>query len=463
MPNFDCRVPIGRSVFAITLAIFVWIGLATASLAQPIDEALALAYNNNPELNAQRAATRAVDENVAIAKSGYRPSIFGDADYGKDKRKNRNTGLVTSLDPGGFGVSISQTLWDSFRTRNDVESAKAAVFASREVLRNTEQNVLFDAASAYMNVIRDREVVVFRKQSLEFLEELVRSERARFEVGESTRTDVALAESQRAAAQADLNVANALLKTSIGIYRQIIGVDPGKLIAPRGVANLAPRDIPTALNIAYDEHPAILATRYLVDEADWNVKRAESDLLPTVTLEGSLTRGYNRGSDLADNDNATVTARLRVPIYQGGRVSATVRRNKETLGQRRIEVDLTVDEVRSAIISAYSELESARATVQAGIAQERASNLALQGTVEERKVGQRTTLDVLRSQQDVIDAQLTLTDARRNQIVAGYAVLSAIGRLDANTLRLAVVDYDPIEHYEIVKDKWFGLRTPDGR
>lgn len=463
MPNYNGRVSMGNSVFAIILVIPVLMGLTGASLAQPIDEALALAYNNNPTLNAQRAATRAVDEDIAIAKSGYRPSIFGDADYGKDKRKNRNTGLKTSLDPGGFGVTIQQTLWDSFRTRNDVESARAAVYSSREVLRNTEQNVLFDAASSYMNVIRDKEVAVFRKRSLEFLEELVRSERARFEVGESTRTDVALAESQRASAQADLNVTNARVKTSIAVYRQIIGVDPGKLQYPRGVVHLVPKDIRSALNIAYDGHPAILATRFLVDQADWNVKRAESDLLPTITLEGSVARGYNRGSDLGDVDNATVGAFLRVPIYQGGRVSATVRRNKEVLGQRRIEVDLTVDDVRAAAVSAYSQLESARATVQAGIAQERAANLALQGTVEERKVGQRTTLDVLRSQQDVIDAQVTLSDAQRNQIVAGYAVLSAIGRLDADNLRLAVVGYDPIEHYEIVKDKWYGLRTPDGR
>jgi outer membrane protein len=274
---------------------------------------------------------------------------------------------------------------------------------------------------------------------------------------------VALAESQRAAAQAALNFAEARVKTSMAIYRQIIGDDPHQLRTPRGVDYLAPRNIQEALNIAFGEHPAILATQFLVDQADWGVKRAESDLLPTLSLEGTVARGYDRGSDFNDSDSASVIARLRVPIYQGGRVSATVRQRKEVLGQRRIEVDQTVDNVRAAVFSAYSELESAKASVEAGIVQERAAKLGLEGTVEERKVGQRTTLDVLRSQQDVIDAQVTLSTSRRDVIVAGYAVLSAIGRLSPDRLKLAVVDYDPIEHYEIVKDKWFGLRTPDGR
>lgn len=433
----------------------------TAAHAETIDEALALAYSNNPSINAARAETRSIDENVAIAKSGYRPQVIGDAYYGRSW--SETGGVSTDLKPGGFGIALSQTLFDSFKTLNDVEAARAGVYASRETLRNTVQNTLFDGASAYMAVIRDRAIAGYQEQALEFLNELVRSEQARFDVGESTRTDVAQAESQQAAARAQLSLANANLKTSIAIYRQVIGKDPARLQPPRGVVGLIPKHVDSALEIAYAEHPAILATKYLVDQADFQVKSAESDLLPTITLEGRVARDYERAVPDTVTDSASVTARLRVPIYQGGRVSAQVRQNKEVLGQRWIEVDQTVDQVRAATVSAYSQLEAAIAASESNRVQLRAANLALEGTVEERKVGQRTTLDVLNSQQDVINAQIALANAQNDIIVAGYGALSAIGRLDARRLGLAVQHYDPSDHYEVVKDKWFGLRTPDGR
>ena len=158
-----------------------------------------------------------------------------------------------------------------------------------------------------------------------------------------------------------------------------------------------------------------------------------------------------------------MTARLRVPIYQGGRVSAQVRQNKETLGQRRIEVDQARDNVRAAVVSAFSQLEAARSAVEANRTQVSAARLALQGAVEERRVGQRTTLEVLNTQQDVLNAQVALANSERDLIVASYAALSAIGRLDARTLQLQVAHYDPVEHYIAVEDKWYGLRTPDGQ
>ena len=451
-----------RRFLAGTAAAALLAGTPVLAHAETIAEALALAYANNPTINAQRAATRAVDENVPIAKSGMRPTVSASADISKSWSDDSLRG-VTHLTPGGFGIAISQSLFDGFKTRNNVEAARAAVQASRETLRNTEQNVLFDAASAYLDVIRDQAIAGFRAQSLEFLNEQVRSERARFQVGESTRTDVAQAEARQAAAVAQLNAARAQLQSSIAVYRQVIGKEPHKLRGPAGVGNLVPGQLQRALDIAFAEHPAILATKYLVDQADWNVKSSESDLLPRVTLDGSASRRYNSSQHGQITDNAQITATLRVPIYQGGRVSATIRQNKETLGQRWIEVDQTVDSVRAAVVSAYSQLEAAKASVVANQSQLRAAQLALQGAVEERNVGQRTTLDVLNTQQDVISAQIAQASSQRDVIVAGYALLSAVGRLNSDQLRLAVAKYEPVEHYEAVVDKWFGLRTPDGR
>lgn len=450
----------------------VFLGASTVftqvSLAETLHEALALAYSNNPSINAQRANTRSIDEAVAIAKSGYRPVVAGSADIGRSWTQTYvGSGLGkgktnTTLTPGGFGVTISQNLFDGFKTRNNVRSAKAGVMASRETLRNIEQNILFDAASVYSDVIRDGLIANYRLQALKFLKEQVRSEQSRFDVGESTRTDVAQARGRKAAADAQLSLAKANLKSSRAVYLQVIGKEPGKLSTPNGVRRLIPGNAGSAVAIAKTNHPAIKATNHLVDQAQFNVKSAEGDLLPTLSLTGSASRRENVALN-TDTDSASLTASLSVPIYQGGRVSAQVRQNKEILGQRRIEVDQSVNDVRTAVISAYSQLEAAQAASIANKTQLEAAQLALEGAVEERRVGQRTTLDVLNTQQDVLNAQIALADARRNLVVASYAALSAIGKLDADTLRLKVAKYHPEDHFIAVKDKWFGLRTPDGQ
>lgn len=443
------------------------------SFAESLNEALALAYANNPSINAQRANTRSIDETVAIAKSGYRPVISGNADIGRSWSKTKSPTVntffgssggttETTLTPGGFGVTISQSLFDGFQTQNNVNAAKAGVMASRETLRNVEQNILFDAASAYLDVIQNSLIANYRVQALEFLNEQVRSETSRFEVGESTRTDVAQAKARRSGAEAQLSVARAALTSSKAVYQQLIGKEPGKLRTPKGVHGLLPKSLSTAIAVATANHPVVKATNHLVDQAQFNVKSSEGSLLPQLSINGQVNRRYNVAED-TDRDSAQITANLNVPIYQGGRVSAQVRQGKEVLGQRRIEVDGSVNNVRAAVISAYSQLEAARSASIANKTQADAAKLALEGVVEERNVGQRTTLDVLNTQQDVLNAQIALAQSERDLIVASYAALSAIGKLDTATLSLKVAKYEPEDHYELVKDKWFGLRTPDGQ
>ena len=446
--------------FAATLAF-----LPIAANSETISSAMAYAYSGNPQLNAQRAATRAADEGVPLARSGLRPKIFGNADYGVTHSEYAAGGLSrhTDLNPYGFGVTISQTLFDGLKTRNNVAAAEAAIKASRESLRNVEQNVLFDAASAYMNVLRDAAIASFRNQNLVFLREEVRAAQERFNVGESTRTDVAQAKARRASAKAQVAAARAQLKGAIGVYEQVIGRKPSHQKQAHNIDAHLPRQLSRAQAIAMREHPAILATHHLVDQASFNVKSAESDLLPTLKLEGAANRRFNSQADGDQTRSASIIAKLVVPIYQGGAISAKVRQNKELLGQNRIVVDQTRDQVRAAVTSSFAQLEAARVTVSAGVVQLRAAQLALAGIVEERNVGQRTTLDVLNTQQDVLNAQISLAGSRRDSIVAGYALLSAIGRLSAVRLKLRVAKYEPRQHYEAVRDKWHGLRTPDQR
>jgi outer membrane protein len=452
-----------RNGVAAVLVLSLAATQAGPAFAETIGGALAKAYHHNSELNSARAGVRITDEDVAIAKSGMRPIVsgFASADYSEQ----RGTRLTT----GSFGVEIQQKLFDGFQTRNNTRAAEARVRAAVESLRNTEQNILFNGASAFMDVIRDRQIAALRARNLEFLEEQVRAARSRFEVGEGTRTDVAQAEASRSSAVAQLAAARAQAQASAATYHQIIGEDPGKLATP-GAAKGLPRKLDSAIAVAADQHPAIISTKYLVDAAGFIVKATEGALLPQFSANANVSSNYRStvpGGGFLSSDGrfgaASAGLQLTVPIYQGGRVSASVRQSKESLGQARIEVDVTRDQVRAAVVSAWTQYVAAQESVAANRDLVAAAQLALSGVVEERKVGQRTTLDVLDAQADVITAQVALVSSERDVVVASYAILSAVGQLSARRLGLAVKEYRPEEHYDAVKDKWFGITTPDGR
>jgi outer membrane protein len=446
----------------------------TAVSAETIKGALAKAYQLNSQLNSARAGVRVTDEDVAIAKSGYRPTITGSANIDYTVTRSRLKGAFEALDgtdritTGSFGVEINQLLFDGFQTRNNVAAAEANVRAQQENLRNTEQNILFDAASAYMDVIRDRQIVRLREQNLEFLEEQVRAARSRLEVGEGTRTDVAQAEADRATAISQLASARATEESSEATYRQLVGDQPNSLQAASALSKLLPRSQEQAMAIALERHPAILATQHLVDAAAFSVKSAEGALLPQVSALAGVSQNYRETSPGTSQSDGSFTSgnvgvTLTVPIYQGGRTSAQVRQSKESLGQARIDVDVNRDQVRAAVTSAWAQYEAAVESLSANQTSVDAARLALNGVIEERNVGQRTTLDVLDSQADLIAIQINLANSQRDVVVASYAILSAIGLLTVDRLGLSVAEYRPEEHYNAVKDKWFGLRTPDGR
>ena len=431
------------------------------AFAETIFGALVKAYQLNSTLNSERAGVRVTDEEVAIAKSGYRPTIegIGTVDY----LSNSSTRIAT----GSFGVEIRQMLFDGFQTRNNVAGAEARVRAADESLRNAEQNTLFNAASAYMDVIRDRQIAVLTESNLEFLIEQVRAATSRFEVGEGTRTDVAQAEASRAQAVAELSAARAQAESSAAIYREVIGDAPGSLQGASPLTKLLPGSLDEAVVLADAAHPAIVATQHLVDAADFSVKSVEGRLLPQLSASAGLDRGFRETSPDSIADGSSTSARigatLSIPIYQGGRTSAEVRQSKESLGQARIEVDVSRDRVRAAVTSAWAQYLAAVEGVSANREVVSAAQLALSGVIEERNVGQRTTLDVLNAQADVITAQINLASSERDVVVASYAILSAVGYLSVERLRLKVAIHEPKEHYEAVKDKWIGLRTPDGR
>ncbi|MEN3930725.1 TolC family outer membrane protein [Microvirga sp. W0021] len=435
--------------------------------AETINGALVKAYQSNPDLNAQRAGLRATDENVARAKAGYRPSINATASVGRSFTNYKRPGLDSSTDTylsgRSIGLEIDQTIFDGFKTYNSVKQAESQVLSTRESLRNEEQTTLFNAAQAYMNVLRDTAILNLNRNNVEVLQEQLRQTTDRFNVGEVTRTDVAQAEASLAGARSQVSAAEANLSSSLATYRQVIGEEPRKLAPGRPLDKLLPKRSDAALNIALQEHPAIVAAMHAVDASELQVKVAEADFLPTLGVSGTV-RDYRSNTYVGDKGlNASIVAQLKVPIYQGGATSASTRQAKETVGQIRLQADSIRDQVRAAVISAWGQLEAAKAQITAYQAQVNANEVALNGVREEARVGQRTTLDVLNAQQTLLNSRVLLITAQRDRIVASYAVVQAMGRLTARYLALDVAHYDPSVHYDQIKDSWGGIMTPDGK
>ncbi len=229
------------------------------------------------------------------------------------------------------------------------------------------------------------------------------------------------------------------------------------------VDRLSPPTQTGAVDAGWRQHPTVVAAQYTVDAAQMAVKVAEGTLYPTVTLESSVQRRWDVQPGVSDQMTGTVLGRVQVPIYQGGSEYSIIRQNKETLGQRRIELDVQRDLIRSNVVQAWAQVEATKAQIIAAQAQVTATEVALNGVREEARVGQRTTLDVLNAQQELVNARVSLVTAQRDRVVASYALLSAVGRLSPQVLGIPTELYDPRVHYHQVRDKWIGVRTPDGR
>jgi len=455
-------VPVRCSVLVAALGSLWLVAFAPSAAAETIVQALASAYSSNPQINSARAQTRADDETIPIARSGLLPvvSLFSTI-TGRHTDSTMATDRTT-LD-GNVGLRVTQNIFTGFRVRNALRQSEAGVLASRELLRNTVQNVLFDAAQAYMDVLRDIAILDIRGRNVLFLDEQVRAANERFNVGETTRTDVAQARARLATSRAAVSLAEANLAISRATYRQVVGHEAVGLADGFPYGRLVPGSLEQAVVLGQDRHPVILAAINQADAQAFAVKQIEGELLPTVSVEGTLEHDESFDSGGTDPNSATITGRVSIPLYQGGLVSARIRQAKEQYGLRKIEIDVARDQVRAAVVSAWAQAEAARGAIAAADEGLEAAEIALSGVQEEQRVGQRTTLDVLDGQQELLSASETLIVARRDRVVASFALLSAMGRLTAEDLALPAPVYDPTEHYRAVHNSIYGTRTPDGR
>ena len=455
----------GVTVAAICGALF-----APSARAETIGGALAKAYLSNPDINQQRAAVRASDENIPKANAGYLPTVSAEADAAVSsvQATGLDSGLPSPYEqtsrPRGYGVTVTQNVWNGNRTLNSVRQAESGVLGAREQLRNTEQNVLLSAVTYYMDVLRDTAILDLDRNNVEVLQEQLRQTQDRFNVGEVTRTDVAQAEASLAGARATALTAQSTLQASIANYRQAIGEEPKSLAPVAPVTKPLPKTLPEAVAISQVEHPAIVAMLHGVDAAALAIKISEGALYPTVGLTGQVSKrfdvaGYPVGSQTL---SGSLMGQITVPIYDGGATYAATRQAKETLGQQELQTDLQRDKVRAAVVAVWGANQNSLGILRAAKAQVEAAEVALAGVREEAKVGQRTTLDVLNAQQTLLNARVQLVTAQHDQVVNSYTLLSAVGRLSIDTLGLAVAGYDPRVHFDQVKNKWIGLDTPDG-
>jgi outer membrane protein len=457
----------GRSRSAL-VALAVSLTMVISATAENLPRAMVLSYQNNPQLNAERARQRGTDENVPQALTGYRPQIVASLGAGLQAVRNLlpdNAVQTATLRPWTIGVTVSQTLFNGFKTANSVRIAEFQVLSGREALRNVGQGVLLDAVTAYMNVLANKALYEAQRTNLQVLKEIQATTKKRLDAGDVTPTDTAQAEARVSRGLADLNAAEVALAISKELYTQVIGIAPSELMPASPVDRLAPMTQIAAIETTNHEHPAILGASYDVDVAQTSIKLAESSLLPQVSVQASASRSVQTDSSLTTTatDQASILGQVNVPIYDGGMAASQTRQAKEVASQSRLVLEQVRNQSRTAVVSAWVSNEGTKVALAAAESEVRAADVALQGVRREAQGGQRTTIDVLNAQQDLTNARSRQIMAQRDRVIASYTLLSAVGRLDVRTLGLNTPDYLPEVHYHQVRDAWHGLRAPSGQ
>ncbi|WP_170387446.1 TolC family outer membrane protein [Ruegeria atlantica] len=441
--------------FAKALALTAGIALSAlpgrVAWADNLTDAFIGAYNTSGLLEQNRALLRAADEDVAIALSALRPIINWAVEVSQDYSRSSTDLGVSRDEPTTFftGLTLSQLIYDGGFSVLGKQSAQETVLATRQSLLDIEQQVLFRGLNAYLGVLLQEETVQIRLNNVDVSAEELRASQDRFEVGEVTRTDVALSEAQLASSQADLAVARGNLSIAQAEYVNAVGKQPGRTAGQPSLPNL-PGSEAAAVSLAQRNHPAIQSAQHQVRALDLVVQQERANLGPNVSLnaDAGIRESYDNDDSLED---ATIALRFNQPIYAGGRLAASVRRAMATRDASRANLLNVQKDITQGVADAYAAFQAATASLRASEERVRASQVAFDGIREEATLGARTTLDVLNAQQDLLDAQLAEVASRTERSRAAYELLQAQGLLTAERLGLAVQIYDPTLYYNLVK------------
>ena len=436
----------------LTIAFIAVLSIGPLSTAaETLRQTMINSYNNSGLLQQNRALLRAADEDVAVATSSLRGVLSWSAEAKSTRSGSRTLGTQisdTTTNVANLGVTASITLYDGGQNQFALAAAKEAVLSTRQTLLSVEQRVLFSAVEAYMNLRRLGKTVTLRENNLRVIQEELRAARDRFDVGEVTKTDVALAEARLAASISALAAAKGNLIQQKEVFKREVGQPAGTVKMPKSLPKL-PKSAKAVKEVAIRNHPEIIAHQHDVKQAEYNVERASSALKPTVGLSSSL--GY---SDMAGNDyrqSGSISLSASSTVFSGGRIPALVRKAMAQRDAQRASIHLTRLRIEQQAGSAFALLQIAQAGRKANEEQVRASKVAFEGIREEAAVGSRTTLDVLNAEQELLDAQAGLISSETDEYIATYRVLAQMGKLTVDTLNLPVRKYDPLEYYNLVK------------
>jgi outer membrane protein len=452
------------SVSVIALALSMTSAISSVD-AQTIEDAMAKAYINNPTLLAARAGLRSTDESVPQALANWRPTVEitssagAQVQRGNTNRDNRSQ----SRRPVDFGISLTQPLFRGGRTLAATSGAENDVRAARANMLDSEQTILLQAATAYLNVFRDQAVLELNRNNEEVLQRQLEATRDRFEVGEITRTDVHQAEARLARSVADRIQSEGDLETSRANYLNIVG-EPAenKARLPEAEPVGLPADGEEAVRVAVVNNPGVISAEFSRRSSMDNVDEVWGELLPELNLNASSTRDFESVSETSVRNTHEITLDLTIPIYQQGDVYSRLREARQDAAESTLEIDVQRRDAAEQATQAYESLLTARAQVQAFETQIEANVVALEGVQREAAVGSRTVLDILDAEQELLNARVSHVRSQRDQFVAIYELLSALGRLTAKDMGLTVDLYDPREHYDEVRDKWFGGKSTGG-
>ncbi|WP_170346476.1 TolC family outer membrane protein [Ruegeria atlantica] len=437
--------------FAVTAGLAISVMPGRPAWADNITDAFIGAYNTSGLLEQNRALLRAADEDVAIALAALRPIINWTVQVSQDYTRSRTNNVVTTTEPSRFfaGLGLTQLLYDGGASVLGKQSAQETVLSTRQTLIDIEQQVLIRAVNAYLGVLLQEETVAIRQNNVDVSAEELRASNDRFEVGEVTRTDVALSEAQLASSQADLAVARGELSIAQAEYVNAVGKAPGRTAGQPSLPNL-PRSEAEAISLAQRNHPAILAAQHQVRAFDLIVQQQRANLGPNVSLnaDAGVRESYDNNDYVND---ATVSLDFTQPIYAGGRLAANVRRAMANRDASRANLLNVQKNIIQGVTDRYAAFQAASASLRASTERVRASRVAFDGIREEATLGARTTLDVLNAQQDLLDAQLAEVASRTERSRAAFQLLQAQGLLTAERLGLAVQIYDPTLYYNLVK------------
>lgn len=436
--------------------------LVSPASAESLTDALAAAYQSNPDLLSARAQQRATDEQVPQALSGWLPTVTAQGSYGAARKRFATTSgaalATTHTRPLTGAVTLDQNIFASGRTVASTNAAEYTVAAGRDVLLNAEQQTLLNAVTAYMDVIAGEGVVELTKNNVDVLTRQLAATKDRFRVGELTRTDVAQSEARLSGSRTALAQAEAQLTAARSAYAKVIGHAPGTLEKP-ATNNLVPQSEEQAREAALASNPVIQAARNTEKARRSAVSVAKTALLPSIDLQAQYSYGRETTTGIHHGDESSVVGVLTIPLFQGGAEYSKIREAKELHSQSMIEIAVAERAVSESVANAWEAVRSARASINSSEEQVKANEIALEGVKQEEEVGSQTTLDVLNAEQELLNARVTLVSAQRNLAVADYGLLASTGQLTAKSLKLPVKYYDPKDNYDDVHYKFIGYGT----